>query len=87
MLRRSYPDLRSHPIRLFKVSDEIRLDGVEHYPKQNSVKKCAVYKELPKRMYKMSTKYARQNLFSIITRKIAMHKQDLQKYCLSLIKF
>ena len=31
-------DVRSRPARTFKVADEIRLDGVEHYPSRTPVR-------------------------------------------------
>ena len=50
MIRRSASqimDVRSRPARTFKVADEIRLDGVRHYPSPAPVKRCAICKKLP----------------------------------------
>ena len=48
MMRRSASqimDVRSRPPRTFKVADEIRLDGVGHYPSPASVRRCVILKK------------------------------------------
>ena len=48
MIRRSASqilDVRSRPARAFKVADEIRLDGIGHYPSPASVRRCAICKK------------------------------------------
>ena len=48
MMRRSASqimDVRSRPARTFKVADEIRLDGVGHYPSPASVRRCVICKK------------------------------------------
>ena len=49
MIRRSafqIIDVRSRPARIFKVADEIRLDGVGHYPFPAPVRRCAICKKI-----------------------------------------
>ena len=49
MIRRSASqilDVRSRPAHAFKVADEIRLDGIGHYPSPASVRRCAICKKI-----------------------------------------
>ena len=39
-------DVKSRPARTFKVADEIRLNGVGHYPSRAPVRRCAISKKI-----------------------------------------
>ena len=36
---------RSRPVKTFKIPDEVRLDGIDHFPAPGSVRKCVVCKK------------------------------------------